>query len=151
MKTCDAPGDKPEDAYLVQEISFVDEGLDWRQWPAAILVSDVVEQYDIRYDLERKGGKLVPRKVLNYKFLRKNAVVKLGHLRRLGWLVGAGEPKEAALIWFEGVLKSVKQWPSPSATTRGYRTPHFTDFWVKKVINKLLTEVSPHWVAIIME
>ena len=150
METCDAPDDKPEDAYLVQEISYVDEGLDWRQWRAAILVSDVVEQYDIRYDLERKGGKLVPRKVPNYKFLRKNAVVKLGYLRRRGWLVGAGEPKEAALIWFEEVLKSVKQFPAPSTTGRGYRTPHYTDFWVKRVFKKLLTETSPHWVPIIM-
>ena len=41
-------GWQPENVYLVQELSFVDEALDWRQWPAAILVSDLVEPYDIR-------------------------------------------------------------------------------------------------------
>lgn len=149
MDTCGAPDDKPEDAYLVQEINFVDEAVNWRQWRLAILVTDFVTQIDIRYDLERKGGKLVPRKVPNYKFLRQNAVVKLGYLRRHGWLVGAGEPKEAALVWFEGVLKTVKQYPAPSTTGRGVQTPHYTNFWVRKVFNKLSTETSPHWVPII--
>lgn len=41
METCDAPDDKPEDAYLVQEISFVEAGKAWQEWPFAILVSDM--------------------------------------------------------------------------------------------------------------
>lgn len=150
METCDAPDDKPEDAYLVQEIIFVEEGSVWQQWPAAILVSDVVKQYDIRYDLEKKGRTMVPRKIPNYKFLRKNAVVKLGCLRRHGWLVGAGEPKEAALIWFEEVLRSVRYRAAPSTTARGRHTPHYSNVWVKNVFDKLSTEISPHWVPIIV-
>lgn len=150
MKTCDAPDNKPENAYLVQEISFVDEALDWRQWPAAILVSDLVEPFDIRYDLGRKGGKLVLRKVLNYRFLRKNTIVKVGYMRRLGWLVGAGgEPKETALIWFEGVLESVKHRQASPAAARGFWTPHYSKNWVKRVLDKLLIQKSPHWVPII--
>ncbi len=149
MNMCDAPDGKPEDAYLVHEIGYVEEGLEWRQWPAAILVSDPVKQFDIRYDLERKGGQLVFRKVPNYKFLRKNTVVKLGYLQRRGWLVGAGEPKEAALIWFETFLKSVKHRPYIPNPLKKVFPPHYTKLWVKRVFNKLLTEVSPHWVPII--
>lgn len=145
METCDAPNDKPEDAYLVQEISFVESGKAWQEWPSAILVSDTVRQYDIRYDLERKGGKMVVRRVPNYKFLRKDAVVELGSLRRHGWLVGAGEPKEAALIWFEGVLNRVGYVGRPSTVPQGRHAPHFTDIWVKRVFAKLSTEISPHW------
>lgn len=148
METYHAPDDKPEDAYLVQEISFVEEGKAWQQWPAAILVSDVVKQYDIRYDLERKGGKMVVRKVPNYKFLRKNVVVKLGYLRRHGWLVGAGEPKKAALIWFEGVLNNVGYVGRPSTIAQGRHAPHFTNVWVKRVFHRLSTEISPHWVLL---
>lgn len=125
--------------------------MDYRQWPAAILVSDPVEQYDIRYDLERKGVKLVLRKVPNYRFLRKNTVVKIGYMRRRGWLIGAGgEPKEAALIWFEGVLDSVKHRPASPDAVRGFWTPHYSKNWVKRVLNKLLIQKSPHWVPIIM-
>lgn len=150
MNICDAPDGKPEDAYLVHEIGFVEEGLEWRQWPAAILVSDPVKQYDIRYDLERKGGQLVFRKVPSYKFLRKNSVIKLGYLQRRGWLVGAGgEPKETALIWFETFLKSVKHRPFLVNTFKKVFPPHYTKIWVKRVFNKLSTEVSPHWVPII--
>ena len=158
MNMCDAPDGKPEDAYLVHEIGFVEEGLEWRQWPAAILVSDPVRQYDIRYDLERRGGQLVFRKVSNYKFLRsKNAVVKLGYFQRRGWLVGGGgaggggggESKEAALIWFETFLKSVKHRPYIPNPLKKVFPPHYTKLWVKRVFNKLLTEVSPYWVPII--
>lgn len=145
METCDAPDDKPEDAYLVQEISFVEAGKAWQEWPFAILVSDIVKQYDIRYDLERKGGKTVVRKVPNYKLLRKNAVVELGYLKRHGWLVGAGEPKEAALAWFEGVINSVGYVGRPSIVPLGRHAPHFTNVWVKRVFAKLSTEISPHW------
>lgn len=145
METCDAPDGDLEDAYLVQEINFVEAGKTWREWPSAILVSDIVKHFDIRYDLERKGGKMVVRKVPNYKFLRKNAVIELGHLRRRGWLVGAGEPKEAALTWFEGVLNSVGSVGRPSTVPLGRHSPHFTDVWVKRVFSKLSTEISPHW------
>lgn len=148
METCDAPGDNPEDAYLVQEIGFVEEGTPWEQWPSAILVTDVVKQYDIRYDLERKAGRIVVRKVSNYKFLRKNAVVQLGYLRRHGWLVGAGEPKEAALSWFDRVVYSVGHVDRPSTVAQGPYTPHYTGVWIKKVLFKLSTEMSPHWVPI---
>lgn len=71
MRGCAVPNDNAEDAYLVQEINFVEVGKVWPQWPSAILVSDIVKQYDIRYDLERKGGKMVVRKVPNFKFTRK--------------------------------------------------------------------------------
>lgn len=149
MNTCDAPDGKSEDAYLVHEIGFVEEGLDWRQWPEAILVSDPVKQYDIRYDLERKAGQLMMRKVPNYKFLRKNTVVKLGYLHRRGWLVGAGQPKEAALIWFETFLNSVKHRPWTPPPYKKFLPPHYSKLWVKRVFSKLLTEISPHWVPII--
>lgn len=156
METCDVPNGNAEDAYLVQEINFVEAGKAWQEWPSAILVSDIVKQYDIRYDLERKqGGKMVVRKVANFKFMRKmgkiNAVlVELGSSRRHGWLVGAGEPKEAAaLIWFEGVLNSVGYVGRSSTVPQGRHAPHFTSVWVKRVFAKLLTETSPHWVPLI--
>ena len=148
MNMCDAPDDKPEDAYLVQEIAFVEEGTPWEQWPSAILVSDVVKQYDIRYDLERKRGTMVVRKVPNYKFLRRNAVVQLGYMRRRGWLVGAGEPKEAALSWFDGVVNSVPHINRPSTLSRGPHAAHHSSIWVKKVFAKLSAEISPHWVPL---
>lgn len=155
METCDVPNGNAEDAYLVQEINFVEAGKAWQEWPSAILVSDVVKQYDIRYDLERKQGKMVVRKVPSFKFMRKmgknNAVVvELGSLRRHGWLVGAGEPKEAAaLTWFEGVVNSVGYIGRPSTVPQGRHAPHFTTVWVKRVFAKLLTETSPHWVPLI--
>lgn len=148
METCDAPDGNPEDAYLVQEISFVEAGKAWQGWPSAILVSDIVKQYDIRYDLERKGGKMVARRVPNFKFLRKNAIVELGYLKRHGWLVGAGEPKATALIWFEEVLNSVGHVDRPSTVPKGHHTPHFTDVWVKRVFARLSTEKSPHWIPL---
>lgn len=155
METCDVPNGNAEDAYLVQQISFAEADKPWQVWPAAILVSDLVKQYDIRYDLERKGGKMVVRKVANFKFMRKmgkdNAVlVELGSLRRHGWLVGAGEPKEAAaLTWFEAVLNSVGYFNRPSTVPQGKHAPHFTNLWVKRVFAKLSTETSPHWVPLI--
>lgn len=148
MDICDAPDDKPEDAYLVQEIGFAEEGTPWEKWPSAILVSDVAKQYDIRYDLERKGGKMSVRKVLNYKFLRKNDIVELGYLRRHGWLVGAGEPKEAALNWFDQVIDSVGHVDRPSTVAQGPYTPHFSGVWIKRVLTKLSTEISPYWVPL---
>lgn len=148
METCDVPDGNPEDAYLVQEINFVETGKAWQEWPSAILVSDIVKQYDIRYDLERKAGKMVVRKVPNYKFMRQNSVVELGYLRRHGWLVGAGRPKEAALTWFEGVLNSVGYIGRPSTVPKGRHTPHFTGVWVKRVFAKLSTEKSPHWIPL---
>lgn len=148
METCDAPDGDLDDAYLVQEINFVETGKARQEWPSAILVSDIVKQYDIRYDLERKGGNMVVRRVPNYRFLRKNAVIELGDLRRHGWLVGAGEPKEAALAWFEGVLNSVGYVGRPYTAPKGLRTPHFTDIWVKRVFARLSTQTSPHWVPL---
>lgn len=148
METCDVSDGDPEDAYLVQEINFVEAGKAWQEWPSAILVSDIVKQYDIRYDLERKAGKMVVRKVPNYKFMRKNAVIELGYLRRHGWLVGAGEPKEAALTWFEGVLNGVGYIGRPSTVPQGRHAPHFTNVWVKRVFAKLSTETSPHWIPL---
>ncbi len=148
METCDAPDDKPEDAYLVQEIRFSQEGTPWQQWPSAILVSDVAKQYDIRYDLERKGGKMAVRMVPNYKFLRKNAVIELGYYRRHGWLVGAGEPKEAALSWFDQVVKSVGHADRPFTVAQGPYALHFSILWVSRVLVKLSAEMSPHWVPL---
>lgn len=149
MDTCDAPDDKPEDAYLVQEIRFAEEGTRWEQWPSAILVSDVIKQYDIRYDLMRQGGKMVVRKVPNYKFLRKNAVIELGYYRRHGWLVGAGgQPKEAALIWFDQVVNNVGHSDRPFTIAQGPYALHFTTLWIGRVIARLSAEKSPHWVPL---
>lgn len=148
MNTCDAPDGNPEDAYLVQEIRFAEEGMRWEQWPSAILVSDVVKQYDIRYDLMRKGGKMVVRKVPNYKFLRKNAVIELGYYGRLGWLVGAGQSKEAALIWFDQVLNSVGHSDRPFTVAKAPYTLHFSTIWIRRVLVRLSAEKSSHWVPL---
>lgn len=159
METCDVPDGKAEDAYLVQEINFVEAGKAWQEWPSAILVSDIVKQYDIRYDLERKGGKMLVRRVSNFKFMRNNNnknknknLVELGYLRRHGWLVGAGGPNSketAALTWFEGVLNRVGYIGRPSTVPQGRHTPHFTSVWVKRVFAKLETETSPHWYPLV--
>lgn len=148
MNACDAPDGNPEDAYLVQEIRFAEEGTRWEQWPSAILVSDVVKQHDIRYDLMRQGGKMVVRKVPNYKFLRKNVVIELGYYRRLGWLVGAGQPKEAALIWFDQVVNSVGHSDRPFTVAKGPYTLHFSTFWLRRVLLRLSAEKSSHWVPL---
>lgn len=91
---------------------------------------------------------MVVRKVSNYKFLRKNAVVELGYYRRHGWLVGAGQPKEAALSWFDQVIYGITHPDRPFTVAKGPHDIHFTAQWLRKVLIKLSAERSPHWVPL---
>lgn len=73
--------------------------------------------------------------------------MKLGYVRRRGWLVGAGGPKEEALKWFEGYLEKVG-YAAPPTT---YNEPsHFTAIWVQRVFSRLWSEPTrpAHWVPI---
>lgn len=68
-------------------------------------------------------------------------------MRRRGLLIGAGQPKEQALIWFERYLDGV-----------GYAAPpynvnepsDFTAVWVRRVFSRLQLEPTrpTHWVPI---
>lgn len=91
---------------------------------------------------------MVVRKVSNYKFLRKNAVVELGYYRRHGWLVGAGQPKEAALSWFDQVIYGISHPDRPFTVAKGPHSIHFSAQWVRRVLIKLSAERSPHWVPL---
>lgn len=68
-------------------------------------------------------------------------------MRRRGWLVGAGGPKEEALKWFEGYLDKVG-YAAPPATVN--EPSHFTAIWVQRVFSRLSSEPTrpPHWVPI---
>lgn len=66
---------------------------------------------------------------------------------RRGWLVGARQPKEHALIWFEGYLDGVG-YAVPPATVN--EPSHFIAIWVHKVFIPLWSESTrpTHWVPI---
>lgn len=147
MEDCPAPNNNPDDAYLVQEIRFIQGSGRDSSWPAAILVTDLATEIDNRYDVTRQGQNYLVRKVANFKFLRQGQVTRLGNVRRRGWLVGAGAPKEEALKWFEGYLDRVG-YGAPSFYT--YQTTHYTAIWVKRVFARLWSEPMrpPHWVPI---
>lgn len=147
MEDCPAPNNNPDDAYLVQEIRFIEGRLREGNWPAAILVTDLTTEIDIRYDVTRQGQKYLIRKVANFKFLRQGQVIKLGYVGRRGWLIGAGMPKEEALKWFEGYLDRVGYAAPP---TTSYEPSHYTAIWVRRVFWRLWSEPTrpPHWVPI---
>lgn len=94
---------------------------------------------------------MVVRKVSNYKFLRKNAVIELGYYKRRGWLVGAGQPKEAALSWFDQLIHSISHPDRPFTVAKGPQALHFSAHWVRRVLVKLSVERSPHWVPLSAE
>lgn len=147
MKDCPAPDNNPDGAYLVHEIRFIEGKVRQGFWPAAILVTDLATEIDIRYDLNRQGKNYLVRKVTNFKFLRQGEVIRLGYMRRRGWLVGAGVPKEEALKWFEGYLNGVG-YASPPSTIN--EPNHYTAIWVHRVFLRLSSEATraPHWVPI---
>lgn len=144
---CPAPDKNPDDAYIVHEIRFSEGKAREKNWPAAILVTDLATGINIRYDVRQQGKIYLVRKVVNFKFLRQGQVIKLGHVRRRGWLVGARQPKEQALIWFERYLDGVG-YAAPPANVN--EPSHFTAIWVRRVFTRLWLEPTrpTHWVPI---
>ena len=147
ISACDLPKDNNNDAYTVHEIRF-EEGKMKTRWPAVILVSDPANNVHIRYNVIRVGISSVYKyqKILNAVFMRQGKVVKLGYIRRRGWLVGAGQPKEVALKWFEDeILKKTQALDDDNIA----RVPqlHFSAAWIKQAIAKADRSGSPYWIA----
>lgn len=141
---CYAPGNKPDDAYLVLEIQFSDGKAREKNWPAATLVTDLATGINVRYGIRQQRGIYLVRKVVNFKFLRQGQVIRLAYVRRRGWLVGAGQPKEQALILFEGYLDGVGFAAQPVTVNE---LSHFTAIWVRRVFTRLWLELMrpKHW------
>ena len=140
--SCTAPFTDQADAYVVHDITF-QQSTQWWRSPHAILVSDMILPYDIRYDVWRNGKNLEYRKVPNFKFMRNTEMVELSNVVRRGWLVGQDSvSKQAALNWFEGIAKDAKYIGLPQSQSQG---AHFTNIWVGKVFKALDASGSPYW------
>lgn len=148
ISACDVPKDKINDAYIVREIRF-EEGKLRARWPAAILVSDPVKNIHFRYNVIRVGTpiKYKYQKITNAVFMRQGKVLKLGYVRRWGWLVGAGQqqPKEVALKWFEDEVMGTTSVPEENIGKMP--TLHYTAGWIAKVFAKAAQSGSPYWIA----
>lgn len=144
ISTCDLPKDNDNEAYLVREIRF-EEGRLKTRWPAAILVSDLVNQVHFRYNVMRVGTTYRYQKIPIAIFMRQGKVVKLGYVRRHGWLVGAGQPKEVALEWFEDEILGTTLGLDESITR--IAGTHYSTAWIAKVFAKADGSGSPYWIA----
>lgn len=146
ISACDLPKDNNNDAYTVHEVRF-EEGRLKTRWPAAILVSDPANNVHIRYNVVRVGTSSLYKyqKILNAVFMRQGKVVKLGYIRRRGWLVGAGQPKEVALKWFEDEILKTTQ--ALDANIAKVPLIHFSAAWIEKAIAKADQSGSPYWIA----
>lgn len=152
ISACDLPkGDENKDAYIVREIRY-EEGRMSTRWPAAILVSDPVNNIHFQYKVIKVAATATYtyQKIPNALFIRQGKLLKLGYVRRRGWLVGVGgtggsQSKEVALKWFEddimGTTKGLYDSISKAATT------HFSAVWIAKVLAKADTSGSPFWIT----
>ena len=122
------------------------------RWPAAILVSDPVNNIHFQYKVIKVAATATYtyQKIPNALFIRQGKLLKLGYVRRRGWLVGVGgtggsQSKEVALKWFEddimGTTKGLYDSISKAATT------HFSAVWIAKVLAKADTSGSPFWIT----
>lgn len=154
ISACDLPkGDDNKDAYIVREIRYEESRMRTR-WHAAILVSDPVNNIHFQY----KVIKIAATATYTYQkipialFIRQGKIVKLGYVRRRGWLVGVGvggtaggQAKEVALKWFEdeimGTTKGLYDSISRVATT------HYSAVWIAKVLAKADYSGSPFWIS----
>lgn len=149
ISACDLSKDNINDAYLVREIRF-EEGKLRARWPAAILVSDPVNKVHFRYNVIRVGRPITYRyqKITNAVFMRQQGkVLKLGYVRRWGWLVGTGQQqsKEVALKWFEDEVMGTTS--APEENIGKMPTLHYTAGWIAKVFAKAAQSGSPYWIA----
>lgn len=76
--------------------------------------------------------------------MRQGMLTKLGYVRRRGWLVGAGQPKEVALKWFEDEVLGTTKGIDDSVSTA--IKLHFSATWVAKVFAKADQSRSPYWI-----
>lgn len=76
--------------------------------------------------------------------MRQGMLTKLGYVRRRGWLVGAGQPKEVALKWFEDEVLGTTKGLDDSVST--VTKLHFSATWVAKVFAKADQSGSPYWI-----
>ena len=146
ISACDLPKDGDNDAYIVQEIRL-EEGRQKSKWPAAILVSDPINNVYFRYNVIRieTSTTFTYQKIPSPIFIRQGKLVKLGYVRRRGWLVGAGQSKEVALKWFEdeimGTTKRAEEGFARIATA------HHSATWIAKVFTKADQSGSPFWIS----
>ncbi len=146
ISACDLPKDDDNDAYIVREIRYVEGKLKGR-WPAAILVSDPVNNVHIQYKVIKiaASNTYTYQKIPNAIFIRQGKLMELGYVRRRGWLVGAGQSKEVALKWFEdeimGSTKGLYDSILRAAST------HYSAVWIAKVLTKLDQSGSPFWIS----
>ena len=146
ISACDLREDDIDDAYIVREIRF-EESKPKTRWHAAILVSDPVKNVHFQYNVI-KGGTPIYRyeKIINPVFMDQGRVLKLGYVKRWGWLVGAGQQtKEVALKWFEDeVMGTTRSVPDEGYGGSMY---HYSARWIGKVFTKAARSGSPYWIA----
>ena len=144
MSYCDPP---EGGAYIVHDIHY-DGGTVrqlWKRWRAAILVTDITTDEDIKYEIIKTGPKFSVRKAKVVNFLQNGKVIKLGYMRRRGWIVGAGAPKEEGLSWFERFVGTNEAVQVSGGSTPAY---HFSSYWSTMMFAKLFDSGSPYWVPL---
>ncbi len=118
-----------------------------KRWVAAILVSDPANNVHFRYNVipVAKSPTYTYQKIPNAIFMRQGKLVKLGYVRRRGWLVGAGQPKEVALKWFEDEVMGSNMGINEgfARKTKG----HYSTAWIEKVFAKADDSGSLFWIA----
>ena len=146
ISACDLSKDDDNDAYIVREIRY-EEGRMRTRWPAAILVSDPVNNVHFQYKVIKiaASATYTYQKIPNALFIRQGKLVKLGYVRRRGWLVGAGQSKEVALKWFEDEVMGTTRGLYDSISVAD--TTHYSAVWVAKVLAKADQSGSPFWIS----
>lgn len=144
MSSCDPP---EAGAYIVHEIRYDGGNIRrfWKRWRAAILVTDITTNEDIKYELVKNGAKFIVHRAKVVDFLQKGKVIKLGYMRRRGWIVGAGAPKEEGLSWFEQFVGTNGAVSVNAGDAAEY---HFSSAWTRNKFAKLFASGSPHWVPL---
>lgn len=155
MSYCDPP---EVGAYIVHDIRFDGGQIRrfWKRWRAVIIVTDIETNEDIKYELYRDRDKFIVRKsAKGFKFLEKGKVMKLGYMRKRGWIVGGGggagaggspTTKEDGLRWFEQFIGLNGAAFVTQNFVNGNEAYHFTSAWTKRIFEKLFNSGSPHWV-----
>lgn len=149
INACDLPPpDNINDAYIVREIRF-EEGRLKTRWPAHILVSDPVKNVHFRYKVIRVGTSTTYKyqKIPNAVLMRQGKLLKLGYVRRWGWLVGGaatGQPKEVALKWFEDEVMGTTR--ALDENIAKMSKLHYSAAWIAKVMAKATQSGSPYWI-----
>lgn len=113
--------------------------------PQAIIVSDLLVPHDRRYDVapDRRTKKLAYRKVDPFRFKSRAGITELSVYARRGLLMAKpGEPKEDALLWFEGIARAQPVGQGRNTNDK----PHYTRTWVESVFAILQGSGSEYWV-----